>query len=93
LKLIGNVVHLIDESYTSRCSFLDNEQIEKHEKYMRRRVNRGLFKSKKGFLINADVNGAYNIFRKVFPNAISVDGIVCVCEHPRSLNWKKQLKN
>jgi hypothetical protein len=58
---------------------------------MGRCVNRGLFKSKNGILINA--NGAYNILRKVFPKAISVDGIEGVCEHPCSLNWKKQLKN
>ena len=92
-ELIGNEIHLVDESFTSKCSFLDNEPIKKHKKYMGRRVNRGLFKSKKGILINADVNGAYNILRKVFPNAISADGIVGICEYPRSLDWKKQLKN
>jgi len=49
---------------------------------MGKSLNRELFKSKKGILINADVNGAYNILRKVFPNAISADGIVGGCEHP-----------
>ena len=57
------------------------------------RLNRGLLKSKKGILINADVNGTYNILRKVFPNIISVDGIADICEHPRFLIWKVQLKN
>lgn len=60
---------------------------------MGRSVNRGLFRSKNGPLINADLNGAYNILRKVFLKAISVDGIGGICEHPCSLNWKKQLKN
>ena len=91
--MIGNEVHLVDESYTSKCSFLDNEPIRKHKKYMGKRLYRGLFKSKKGILINSDINGAYNILKKVFPNAISADGIVGVCEHPCSLIWKKQLKN
>lgn len=85
-KLIGNEVFLVYESYTSKCSFLDDEPIRKHKKYTGRRVNIGLFKSKKRILINADVNGAYNILRKVFPKAISVDGIEGVCEYPCSLN-------
>lgn len=85
-ELIRNEIFLIDESYTSKYSFLDNEPIKKHKKYMGRRVNRGLFRSKNGTLINADVNGAYNILRKVFPKAISTDGIEDICEHPCSLN-------
>lgn len=54
-----------EESYTSKCSALDLEPIKKHEKYAGRRVKRGLFKSSKGKLINADLNGAINIMRKV----------------------------
>ena len=38
-------------------------------------IKRGLFKTSKGLKINADVNAAYNIMKKAFPNAISVDGI------------------
>jgi transposase len=30
-----------------------------------------MYKSKDDMLINADVNGAYNILRKVFPTAFS----------------------
>ena len=74
-KLIGIQVKRVDESYTSKCSFLDNEPIENHEIYAGKRISRGLFKTAKGILINADVNGAYNIMKKEFPNAISVDGI------------------
>ncbi|MFX1575191.1 MAG: RNA-guided endonuclease InsQ/TnpB family protein [Promethearchaeota archaeon] len=74
-KLVGIEVSRIDESYTSKCSFLDDEPIEKHEEYVGKRISRGLFKTSKGILLNADVNGAYNIMKKGFPNAISVDGI------------------
>ena len=39
-----------------------------------RRIHRGLFKSKSGVLINSDVNGAFQIMKKVFPKAFA-DGI------------------
>jgi len=74
-KLKGIHVLTVNESHTSKCSFLDNEPIEKHEKYAGKRISRGLFKTSKGIVLNADVNGAYNIMKKAFPNAISVDGI------------------
>ena len=63
LLSIDVVVH--EESYTSKCSFIDNEKLGKHIKYMGQRLKRGMFKSKKGIIINADVNGAFNIIRKV----------------------------
>lgn len=64
-KLEGINVILTEESYTSKCSFLDNETIEKHENYLGKRIKRGLFKSAEGKLINADLNGSLNILRKV----------------------------
>ena len=64
-KLEGINVILTEESYTSKCSFLDNEYIEKHESYLGKRIKRGLFKSAKGKLINADLNGSLNILKKV----------------------------
>lgn len=64
-----------EESHTSKCSFLDKESIEHHKKYMGRRISRGLFKSKNGTIINADVNGAYNILKKAIPKAFEADGI------------------
>lgn len=64
-KLEGINVILTEESYTSKCSFLDNESIEKHESYLGKRIKRGLFKSAKGKLINADLNASLNILRKV----------------------------
>ncbi len=64
-KLEGINVILHEESYTSKCSFLDNEKICKHKKYLGKRIKRGLFQSSKGKLINADLNGALNILKKV----------------------------
>lgn len=62
-KLKGFKVVLINEAYTSKCSFLDNELICKHETYKGKRIKRGLFQTQNGILINADVNGSYNIMR------------------------------
>lgn len=54
-----------EESYTSKCDALAKEEIGKHESYIGKRVKRGLFRSSTGRYINADVNGAVNILRKV----------------------------
>lgn len=54
-----------EESYTSKCDALAKEEIGKHESYIGKRVKRGLFRSYTGRYINADVNGAVNILRKV----------------------------
>lgn len=62
--LEGISVVEIEESYTSKCSFLDNESIEKHESYLGNRTKRGLFISKDGRKLNSDVNGSFNIMRK-----------------------------
>ena len=64
-KLEGINIILTEESYTSKCSFLDNETIEKHESYLGKRIKRGLFRSAKNKIINADLNGSLNILRKV----------------------------
>ena len=53
-----------EESHTSKCSFIDKEEIMHHDSYVGRRVRRGLFKSKYGKKYNADINGSLNILRK-----------------------------
>ena len=63
-QLKGIQFIVTEESHTSKCSFLDKESVEHHEKYEGKRVKRGLFKTSKGILINADVNGSLNIGRK-----------------------------
>lgn len=77
-NLKGITVIITDESYTSQTSFLDSEKpCKENGNYIRktkhlipcnRRLHRGLFQSNSGTLINADVNGAYQIIRKVFSN-------------------------
>ena len=62
-KLAGINFVIVNESYTSKCSFLDREKICKHDSYTGRRVKRGLFISSSGIMINADVNGSLNIMR------------------------------
>ena len=81
-ELEGIEVMLQEESYTSKCSFLDNEPIKKQEKYCGTRVKRGLFKASDGKIINADVNGAGNILRKAIPNAFDAKGIQGVVVRP-----------
>lgn len=73
-ELEGIIVIFQEESYTSKCSFFDNESIERHACYAGNRLKRGLFKTAKGMLVNADINGSYNIMRKAIPNAF-VNGI------------------
>jgi putative transposase len=73
-EIAGINIIINEESYTSKCSFLDLEEISKHEEYKGKRISRGMFKSSDGRLINADVNGSYNILRKAIPNAF-VEGI------------------
>ena len=62
---------LQEESYTSKASFFDRDDLpvynaDNPQEYIfsGRRVKRGLYMTKKGNLINADVNGALNILRK-----------------------------
>ena len=82
-KLQNKGIRLIvnEESYTSGCSFLDNEPINKTYYNKDRRITRGLFKTNNGTIINADSNGAYNIIKKAIPEAF-VDGIEGVDLHP-----------
>ena len=76
-----------EESYTSKCSFMDNETICKHETYIGKRIKRGLFMSATGRVINADLNGALNILKKEVPNAFDGYGIE-VCSTPVVLTTK-----
>ena len=77
-----------EEYYTSKCSFLDNESIERHTSYAGERFTRGLFRSANGIIINSDVNGGYNIVKKAIPKAISgwIGGCVL---HPLRVNLLK----
>jgi IS605 OrfB family transposase len=85
---VGIKVIITEESYTSVASFLDGDFIPVHgspealaAKFSGRRVKRGLYKSKIGIKFNADINGSYNIIRKVVPDAFG-NGIEGVVVHP-----------
>lgn len=74
---LGIAYHAIEESYTSKTSFLDNEPIQKHEQYQGKRVKRGLFQTSTGQLINADVNGSANILRKFLTSTNRLADLFC----------------
>lgn len=80
----GMTVIITEESYTSKCSFLDNEALQKQEQYAGKRIKRGLFRAGDGRTINADINAAANIIRKVLPNAFA-NGIEAVVVSPLQL--------
>ena len=71
-----------EESYTSKASFLDRDEMPVYNadnpqeyEFSGKRVKRGLYRSAKGIEINADVNGAANILRK--SKVVSLDGLYC----------------
>jgi putative transposase len=80
-ELVGIHVVVSEESYPSKCSFLDLEPLGTQEVYAGKRIKRGLFQAADGRRLNADINGAYNILRKVGPDAIG-NGIGGVVVHP-----------
>ncbi len=83
---IGISVIEQEESHTSKCSFLDDEPVGHSGRYLGKRIynatcHGGLFRSSIGKIINAHVQGAYNIIKKAIPKAftnlkvIRTDGI------------------
>ena len=77
----GLKVILTEESYTSGTSFLDDELPTKAFYNKKRRIHRGLFIANDGRKINADINGAFQIMKKVFPN-VHADGIEGAVSRP-----------
>lgn len=75
-QLCGIELVVTEENYTSKCDGLAFEEICKHDSYLGKRVKRGLFQSSTGRLLNADVNGAFNILRKVVNNSAALQQIV-----------------
>ena len=62
---------LQEESYTSKASFFDNDDLPIYNadnpqtyEFSGKRVKRGLYRTKGGYQFNADCNGALNILRK-----------------------------
>ena len=74
-----NVI-ITEESYTSKASYFDNDKIPKYKKGIKvknkfsgKRICRGLYKTKNGNIINADINGSLNIMKKVVSNQKKAD--------------------
>lgn len=79
----GIRVTLQEESYTSKASFLDSDPLPVYSrgtknvaKFSGKRTSRGMYKSKDGTMIHADVNGSYNILRKSNPSFRWSSGMV-----------------
>jgi putative transposase len=77
-ELVGIRVEITEESYTSKASLLDLDPLpvrksgdETKHTFSGKRVKRGLYRASNGRYINADINGAGNIIRKVAPDAFS----------------------
>jgi len=72
----NGIVVIHEESYTSKASALDLDELPQYRKntkkplFSGKRIKRGLYKTFKGLLINADINGALNIIRKVAKNSL-----------------------
>lgn len=68
-KEYGIRFELQEESFTSKASFLDNDNVPVYGQTGRKifsgkRIKRGLYRTASGKLVNADINGACNILRK-----------------------------
>ena len=68
--LVGIEVIVKEESYTSKIDHLAYEEMKHQEIYLGKRKKRGMFQSSTGVLINADINGAIGIARKVFGDSV-----------------------
>jgi putative transposase len=78
----GIKVLITEESYTSKASFLDRDEMPVYDparrekpKFSGKRIHRGLYRAADGTLINADTQGSYNIIRKVAPDAFGSEGV------------------
>lgn len=68
---VGIKVVITEESYTSKIDHYAGEEMCQHETYLGKRTQRGLFRSSTGKILNADLNGAIGILRKVVGESIS----------------------
>ena len=73
---------LQEESYTSKASFFDNDELPIYNadnpqtyEFSGKRIKRGLYQTKDGYLFNADYNGALNILRK--SKAVDITILCC----------------
>ena len=95
-ELVGITVKITEESYTSKASFLDRDPLPVYDPnddtertFSGRRVKRGLYRASGERYINADLNGAYNIIRKVAPDAFTAEGVEDSVVHPVRITLAK----
>lgn len=81
-----------EESYTSKANFLDEDEIPVYGKNVQtkpqfsgKRISRGLYKTKDGKVLNADINGSYNILVKGLSSSGKTLSRKEVSFHTRSL--------
>ena len=86
----GGVLVELNEAYTSKCSFLDNEEVRKHETYKGKRVKRGLFLSGSNKTLNADINGSLNILKRGIGFSFMVKNNIF---RPEKIDIEKKLLN
>ena len=86
----GGVLVELNEAYTSKCSFLDNEEICRHETYKGKRVKRGLFLSSDKKALNADINGSLNILKRGIGFSFMVKNNIF---RPTKIDIQKKLLN
>lgn len=88
-----------EESYTSKASFLDEDEIPVYKdiqvkrQFSGKRISRGLYKAKDGRVLNADVNGSYNILVKGLLSLGKVLNREEVSFHTRSLKSWQSVSN
>ena len=86
----GGVLIELNEAYTSKCSFLDNEEICKHDSYKGKRVKRGLFLSSDKKVLNADINGSLNILKRGMGYSFKFENVFF---RPTKIDIQKKLLN
>ncbi len=100
-QLVGIQVIVTEESYTSKASALDLDELPIYDpsnqikpSFSGRRLTkkRGLYKSLNGSIVSSDCNGSLNIIRKVIPNAFSAEGIEVSAVIPVRLNPLRKVK-
>lgn len=88
-----------EESYTSKASFLDEDEIPVYKdvqakpQFSGKRISRGLYKAKNGRVLNADVNGSYNILVKGLLSLGKTLNRKAVSFHTRSLKVWQSISN
>ena len=90
-----------EESYTSRASLLDMDDIPTYKQgddanyqFSGKRIHRGLYRSGNGIVMNADINGASNILRKEYPHAFdNVKDFTYLYETTLAIEYKDLYNN